>query len=133
MALPKAVAGDGAWLQGFAAGLGRTAEAAGCPLLGGDTVGAQGPLGLSITALGEVGKGRMVRRTGVRSGDWLYVSGTISDGALGLRVRQGETLGIGAEERAFLLDRYLRPRPRNALAAAMAAHASGGMDVSRIG
>ena len=130
LALPKAVAGDGAWLEAFAAGLGRVAAAAGCPLLGGDTVSTPGPLCLSITALGEVAKGKMVRRTGVRSGDWLYVSGTIGDGALGLRVRQGDTLGLGAEEGAFLLDRYLRPRPRNALAAAMAARASGGMDVS---
>jgi thiamine-monophosphate kinase len=72
----------------------------------------------------------MVRRTGVRAGDWLYVSGTIGDAALGLKLRLGEAFAIGEEHKAFLLDRYLRPRPRNALAAAMAAFASGGMDVS---
>ena len=34
-----------------------------------------GPLTLSITALGSVPAGRMARRTGVRPGDRLYVTG----------------------------------------------------------
>ena len=130
LAMPKAVADARGWLGDFAAGLGREAAATGCPLLGGDTVSTPGPLSLSITAIGEVASGKMVRRTGVRSGDWLYVSGTIGDAALGLKVRLGEALAIVAEQKAFLVDRYLRPRPRRALAPVMAAFASGGMDVS---
>ena len=70
----------------------------------------------------------MVPRTGARPGDLIYVSGTIGDAALGLRLRLGEaTAGQGAEH---LLARYLRPRPRNALAAALLDHASAAMDVS---
>ena len=132
LALPAMTTAGGLprWLEAFAAGLGQDARQFACPLLGGDTVATPGPLSLSITALGEVPAGKMVRRTGARPGDWLYVSGAIGDGALGLRVRKGEAPQLSAKQRDFLLDRYRVPQPRNALAATMAAFASGGMDVS---
>ena len=72
----------------------------------------------------------MPRRTGVRPGDRLYVTGTIGDAALGLKVRLGRGPDITQADKAFLLDRYLTPQPRLTLIGAMAAHASGGMDVS---
>jgi thiamine-monophosphate kinase len=118
------------WLDAFAAGLGADAETYSCPLIGGDTVETPGPLMVSITALGSVERGRMVLRTGVRPGDRLYVSGTIGDAALGLRLRLGQGPDLGEAHRLHLLDRYLLPRPRLALAPAVAAHAHGGMDVS---
>jgi thiamine-monophosphate kinase len=121
------------WLAAFAAGLGEDAAAYRCPLFGGDTVKTPGPLMVSITALGRIETGRMARRGGARPGDFLYVSGTIGDGALGLALRLGASklaAGLDAESRAFLLDRYLLPQPRDALAAAMRQFAHGGMDVS---
>ena len=118
------------WLEAFTAGLGGDARIYGCPLLGGDTVKTPGPLTLSITAVGSVETGRMAARTGTRPGDKLYVSGTIGDAALGLRLRLGQGPDLPEAHRRHLLDRYLLPRPRLALAAAMAAHARGGMDVS---
>jgi thiamine-monophosphate kinase len=72
----------------------------------------------------------MPRRTGVRPGDRLYVTGTIGDAALGLKVRQGRGPDILQAHKAFLLERYLTPQPRLAMIGAMVAHASGGMDVS---
>ena len=133
LALPRDWKPD--WLELFAKGLGEDAASFACPLLGGDTVSTSGPLMLSITALGSVPTGRMVPRDGARVGDALYVSGTIGDAALGLRVRaaglpaHGEPAGPGSGA-AFLLDRYLVPQPRSALAAALRDHASGAMDVS---
>ena len=85
---------------------------------------------MSVTALGAVAQGRMPRRTGVRPGDRLYVTGTIGDAALGLKVRLGQGPDIEQADKAFLLERYLTPEPRLKLIDAMAAHASGGMDVS---
>ncbi|MEE7493928.1 thiamine-phosphate kinase [Methylobacterium oryzae] len=76
-----------AWLDGFAQGLGAAAEAAGCPLLGGDTVRSGGPALISVTLLGEVPSGTIVRRTTARVGDRICVTGTIGDAALGLRMR----------------------------------------------
>ena len=133
-ALALALPGDWTadWLAGFARGLGEDAAAYGMPLLGGDTVKTPGPLVISVTALGSVPAGTMVRRTGVRAGDALYVTGTIGDAALGLRLRLGEQwlAGLGAAAKSHLLDRYLLPRPRNALAAVLREFATGAMDVS---
>lgn len=123
-----------AWLAGFAVGIARMAGEAGCPLIGGDTVSTTGPLTLSITAFGTVPAGRMVKRSGARPGDVVLVSGTVGDGALGLKThgpdRPGWVAALDAEDRAFLADRYLHPQPRHAFAAALQRHASAAMDVS---
>ncbi|MBA1157264.1 thiamine-phosphate kinase [Microvirga mediterraneensis] len=130
LALPENWTED--WLAAFAAGLGEAARDFACPLLGGDTVKTAGPLTLSVTALGEVPTGRMVRRTSAQVGDLICVTGTIGDAALGLRLRSepawAETLS--PDERAHLADRYLHPRPRHRLAAALRDHAGAAMDVS---
>jgi len=118
------------WLAAFADGLGADARTYDCPLIGGDTVATPGPLTLSVSAIGSVPEGRMVRRTGVKPGDRLYVTGTIGDAAIGLRVRQGRGPDISQVDKAFLIERYLTPEPRLKLIGAMAAHANGGMDVS---
>ena len=118
------------WLKRFVSGLGADAEAYDCPLVGGDTVATPGPLTLSVTAFGAVLAGRMVPRSGVRPGDRIYVTGTIGDAAIGLRLRQGRGPDIAQADREFLLDRYLNPQPRVAMAKAMSLHANGGMDVS---
>jgi thiamine-monophosphate kinase len=124
------------WLEAFAAALGRDAAAYACPLLGGDTVKMLGPLTISITALGAVPRGRMVPRPGAKAGDRLYVSGTIGDAALGLRLRRGMPADAGwigrlsAEAHDFLAARYLYPQPRLALCDALRAHARAAMDIS---
>jgi len=125
---------DAAWLEAFADGLYADSETYACPLLGGDTVSTPGPLSLSITAIGAVPAGRMVARTTARPGDAILVSGTIGDGALGLALRLDPGAAWAAvlseHDREHLLDRYLHPRPRNALAPALRTHASAAMDVS---
>jgi thiamine-monophosphate kinase len=132
LVMPKGWSED--WLAEFAQGLKRIAGEGGCPLIGGDTVSTPGPLTLSITAFGSVPAGRMVLRSGAKAGDVVLVSGTIGDGALGLKVHGPDkpawVASLGAEERRHLADRYLHPRPRIGLAAALQAHASAAMDVS---
>ncbi len=119
------------WVRGFAEGLAADQETYGVSVYGGDTIRAD-TLIVSITAFGTVEKGRMVRRAGARPGDKVYVSGTVGDGALGLLVAKGDARvsGLSAEHRAFLHDRYRLPRPRVALAGAIARHASAALDVS---
>ncbi|MDF2117089.1 thiamine-phosphate kinase [Roseiarcaceae bacterium H3SJ34-1] len=127
---------DERWLQSFAQALGEDARLFHCPLLGGDTVRTDGPLSLSITALGSAPRGRMARRTGAKAGDLIYVSGSIGDAALGLRVRAAAAADLAWIEllsdqaRAHLLRRYLVPEPRLALAHAVRSLAHGAMDVS---
>ena len=123
-----------AWLEGFAQGLGALQKATGIALIGGDTSATQGPITLSITALGLVPKGEAVLRSGARAGDRLYVSGHIGDACLGLRLRQEparvQDWSLTPEERAALIDRYQRPAPRGKLATPLRRHAHAAIDVS---
>ena len=121
-------------LDAFARGIGADAALYDAPLLGGDTVRTPGPFMVSLTAIGAVPTGEMVRRTGARAGQAIVVSGTIGDAALGLALRlvpeRPGCAALSEEERAFLLDRYLLPRPRLPLIRALREHASAAMDVS---
>ena len=127
-------AADEAWLTSFARGLGSDAGLFGCPLLGGDTVSTPGPLTISITAFGRVPPGKMVHRSGAKTGDRVVVTGTIGDATLGLDVLKGGAVAAALAEdaaaKAALVGRYRVPQPRNALANAVRDHASAAMDVS---
>ena len=114
-----------AWVAEFAAGLLLDQAEFGLHVLGGDTVSTPGPLTLSLTILGTCAPGMALRRHGARPGHQLWVSGSIGDGALGLRVLQGK---LPAD--AFLAERYRLPRPRLALGQALVGLASACMDVS---
>ena len=120
------------WLAAFARGLGADAQLYGCPLLGGDTDRTPGALSVSITAFGTLPTGTMVRRSGARAGDSLFVTGTIGDAALGLELRKKPKAGasLKAAQRNHLLRRYLTPEPRNALAETLRTHASAALDIS---
>jgi thiamine-monophosphate kinase len=114
-----------AWVAAFAAGLALDQAEFGLTLLGGDTVSIPGPMTLSLTILGHVAPGTALRRNGARPGDALWVSGTIGDGALGLRVLQG-----ALPPDAALAARYRLPQPRLGLGQALVGVASACMDVS---
>jgi thiamine-monophosphate kinase len=124
------------WLAGFAQGLGEDAAAYKCPLLGGDTVKSSGPLIVSITAFGTIPVQRMVVRAGVAAGDRIFVTGTVGDAALGLKFRLDLaqdtewTHCVSQADAAYLAGRYLLPRPRLCLRAALRAHAHAAMDIS---
>ncbi len=132
LALPGDWAPD--WLKAFAAGLGADAAAYQCPLIGGDTVKSPGALTISITALGSVPTGTRLVRSNVAKNDFLYVSGTIGDSALGLSLRgvfaPDWSAKLAGEAQAFLLERYLLPQPRLGLRAALRASAHAAMDIS---
>jgi len=122
------------WLARFAAGLGEAQAAFGCHLIGGDTDRSTGPLGIAITVLGEVPAGRMVRRATARAGDALFVTGTLGDAALGLKLlRQPQFApahGLDADATAYLAGRFLRPSPRLAIGPLLMDLASAAMDLS---
>lgn len=123
---------DESWIAAFAEGLAADQAAFAFPLLGGDTTGTPGPLTLSVTALGSVAEGKALPRSTARAGDQVYLSGTLGDGALGLKVLSGELEGLGEPAACFLADRYRLPRPRLSLGQALAdsALASAAIDLS---
>jgi thiamine-monophosphate kinase len=130
LALPKGVSER--WLNTFSRGLASDAKRYGFPVLGGDTVRTPGPLTISVTAFGALPKGTMVHRFGAKPGDHVFVTGTVGDAALGLKLRNGEgkRWKLRAAERKHLAARYLVPEPRNTVADAVRAHATASMDVS---
>ncbi len=123
-----------AWLEGLASGLKQLQEQAGTVLIGGDTTATPGPLTLTITAIGRLPTGQAVLRSRAKAGDRLYVSGTIGDAVLGLRLLQDHDLaaswGLSEAEAEHLVDRYRRPRARTHLAPILRHHAHGAIDVS---
>ncbi len=122
------------WLESFCEGLAADQEDFGVALYGGDTVRTPGPLLISVTAFGIAPKGHVPRRTKAVPGQKLYVTGTIGDAALGLKIRLDGTLakrwGLSTGEAEHLLDRYLLPEPRLKAAELMAEFATASMDIS---
>jgi thiamine-monophosphate kinase len=134
MALSFPEAPTRTWFSAFAAGLREAQTRFGCRLLGGDTDRRPGPLTVSITAIGAVPRGEMVRRGTARPGDLLFVSGTIGDAALGLALVKEPALAaawsLTQAEAEYLVRRYRRPEPRLALGPVLRRYAAAAMDVS---
>jgi len=122
--LPKV---DPVWLQAFAEGLSETADYYNCQLVGGDTT--RGPLTLTVIAKGLVPKGKALTRAGAKVGDYLYVTGTLGDAALGLKLVQNQ-VEVSKKHRAHILQRFHYPTARVALGQALRTIASSAMDIS---
>ncbi len=121
--LPKNTSGD--WLEKFAAGLKQTQDEFSIALAGGDTTATEGPLSISITAIGSVPVGKALRRNGAKIGDGIYVSGTLGDAAVGLLSYQRKLVSSD-----FFISRYLLPQPRIELGIKLRGIASSAMDIS---
>ena len=124
LALPRV---DAPWLQAFADGLLRLADAHQCELVGGDTT--QGPLNLCVTVFGEVPTGQALLRSGARAGDDIYVSGTPGEARLALDALRGR-LSLPPAALQQLRPRLEQPTPRVALGLALRGVASSAIDVS---
>jgi thiamine-monophosphate kinase len=116
-------------LGGFFRGLLAEAREARCPLVGGDT--ARAPLwSLSITAIGEVPRGRALRRDGMRAGDRLLVTGELGASALGLALLEAGR-PLAPRERRFARTHQLPPaRFRIGAALVSAGWSRAALDVS---
>jgi thiamine-monophosphate kinase len=77
-------------------------------LIGGNLSESKKPF-LDITVLGEVEPHLLVKRSGAGTGDVIYVSGTVGDSALGLRILRSE---MKSERNRFLISRHNSPEPR---------------------
>ena len=117
------------WIAGFARGLADDQQEFGIALWGGDTVSTPGPLSFSLTAIGEIKQGAMLRRSGAVLGDDIYVTGTIGDSSLGLAVAQ-DRLSVAMDDATMLLARYHIPQPRVMFGQALVGYAHSALDVS---
>jgi len=104
------------FVSSFYRGLKEEAKRFRVDLIGGDTSLSQ-RITINICLLGEAKKGRILFRKGARVGNDLFVSGTLGDAALGLKILQkqgpmGRPLG--------LMKKQLSPCPRIELGQAIA-------------
>ncbi|MDT8420876.1 MAG: thiamine-phosphate kinase [Desulfuromonadales bacterium] len=108
LAVPDALSVE--QLDRFVAGFVAVAQAHGAVLAGGDTCRSSGPLVISVTAEGTAPRGQAVCRSGAGAGDLVFVSGTLGDSALALRLLQQ-----GEQPSAPLAGRHHRPQARVSL------------------
>jgi thiamine-monophosphate kinase len=99
-----------ATIEGFLDGLAEQAIAHRCILAGGDTCGSKSGLVISVTIMGEQQPDLILKRSGAQLDDEVWVSGTLGDSALGLKLLL-EGIRIGSEYDPLLL-RHLDPTPR---------------------
>jgi len=132
IAMPRA---DETWLAAFCRGLFALADEHACALVGGDTSrsapvqGAAGAIMISITAIGEVDRGRYRGRAGAQPGDDIWVSGRLGEAALALAIRRGQR-EVPSPQREACLRRMDRPEPRVALGCALVGLATASIDIS---
>lgn len=107
------------WIADFSRGLAADQETFGVTLFGGDTTATSGPMSLSLTAFGKLPGAATLDRGSVRPGDDFYVSGTLGDAYLGLRVLRGELDDLDPAARDALVRAYRLPEPRLALGQAL--------------
>lgn len=120
-------AANESWLAAYADGLYRCAAAHDISLIGGDTT--RGTLSLTLTVIGEVPYDSALRRDGARTGDAVWVSGTLGDAAFALAALQGR-VEMDEADRAMLETRLHAPTPRVSLGLALRGLAHGAIDVS---
>ncbi len=103
-------------------------EEFGVELIGGN-LSSSNMLFVDITVLGEVEPELMVKRHGANPGDLIFVSGTLGDSALGLKILQEDG---GVEGAQVLINRHLHPSPRLTLGRELAVNriATAMIDVS---
>jgi thiamine-monophosphate kinase len=91
----------------------------GARLVGGNLTRTPGPLAVDVTAVGHVHRRRILRRSGARAGDYLFVSGNPGCARAGLDALLRGGLDAG-DSWPSLTERYLLPEPRIALGRVLA-------------
>ncbi len=104
---------DLAFALEFAEGLADCARDAGVAVIGGDTVSSPPGLAITLTVLGRVPKSEMLRRSGARVGDLVYVTGPLGEAAAGLEILRGH-LQLDPTLAAPLIRAHLDPQPQSA-------------------
>ncbi|MEL7586847.1 MAG: thiamine-phosphate kinase [Prolixibacteraceae bacterium] len=99
----------------------------GVDLVGGDTTSSMTGLVISVTAIGEVEKGKAVYRSGAQVNDLICVSGDLGGAYMGLHLleRENEVFKVNPKMQPnlqgydYILERQLKPEARGDVVAAL--------------
>lgn len=120
---------DHDWLDKFSKGLYLLADRYGVKVVGGDL--ARGPLSISVQMVGHLEPSSMLTRSNAKPGDLIFVTGTIGDAALGLKLRRGtQDYGVSVADTEYFKLRLDRPEPRVSIGLGIVTCASAAIDVS---
>ncbi|WP_018996699.1 thiamine-phosphate kinase [Hirschia maritima] len=118
-------------VQQFADGLKADLRLWDISLLGGDTTSTPGPMTVGLTLLGHCSERGPILRSGAQIGDEIWVTGTIGDGALGLRAAKSSLEDVCEEDKALLAWKYRVPElPDGEIARIISLYAMGSADIS---
>jgi thiamine-monophosphate kinase len=95
----------------FGEGLAACARDYGAAVIGGDTVSSPVGLAITLTVLGKVPKNEMLRRSGARVGDMVYVTGPLGEAAAGWEILR-RRLEIDQALSQPLVRAHLDPQPQ---------------------
>lgn len=95
-------------------------EIYGVDLVGGDTTTSRSGLVISITAIGDAPKDRVVYRTGAKDTDLICVSGDLGAAYMGLQLLERERIASAGQKdfqpqfagKEYLIERQLKPEAR---------------------
>ncbi len=120
-------------LSQLAQTIGQEADLFNIQLIGGDTVSGIGVDTVSVTAIGLL-DGAPVLRSGAKPGDDIWVSGSIGDSALALRILQNDLgdpkIQMQPSDVSWLKNRYELPMPRVQLGMHLRGIANAMIDIS---
>jgi thiamine-monophosphate kinase len=135
LAVPRRLAAD--WVDRFLTGFLALAKKLRVPLAGGDTAespsisqGRGGLIAADIVAVGQVPRGGAVLRSGARSGDIVYVTGTLGGAAAELLALSRYPRKFGKLTDALAGHPHLFPEPRVAVGRRLRELANAMIDVS---
>ena len=117
------------WLEKFSNGLFSLAEKYNVKIIGGDLV--RGCTSFTVQVIGYIKSDKPLTRSGAKNGDLIYVSGTVGDAALGLKLltRPGE-INISDKDEQYFLHKYHMPEPRLELGEEISSLANAAIDIS---
>ena len=119
---------DHAWLKGFSDGLYLLADTHKVKIIGGDLV--KGPLSITIQMIGELKGNKRLLRNACQNNDLIYVSGTLGDASLGLKLLQDNIKLPVDSNHDYLLERLHLPVPRFDISNFIVEFAHAAIDVS---
>lgn len=116
-------------LQDLYEGIAFACNEQGVDLVGGDTRASMTGLVITVTTLGHAKKDKVVYRGGARQNDLICITGNLGAAYMGLQLLEREKRVLADVENPepqfkgyeYLLEKYLKPRPRTDIVEALAA------------
>lgn len=107
-------------IEALYSGMRLACEIYGVDLVGGDTTTSQSGLVISITAIGDASKDRIVYRDGAKDTDLICVSGDLGAAYMGLQLLEREKIASAGQRdfqpdfagKEYLVERQLKPEAR---------------------